>query len=340
MPAVGVGKVSLDAQSCDSYCPSAHIKLCLTRLAPPPLGQAPPSTLATPPFCGIIYALQWHLLMTLSTTSASLPRRSQRHTLPRPITTIKQTHKQQQQQQLQSTGLYCCHFSLWLYAFWHRLCAEQVKAEANKSIYFNYNYRLHCSLDLHSADSLPYCAVLLPCGLLQSPAPSQSRVAKCSLLLQRYTPLLGGLLRRIFFGQLLKNEMVLHIVIWLVSGGILHHVSSSYLLPNSSRAAAAWGRERFSLISVAKAKAKAGQVSVIYFMRYFTTLFDLPQGAASAAHLQIICITHTLSPAACALGKLTYKSCHRQREREREEACPASWCCCCDKSSNYRMIIG
>lgn len=58
VPAVGVGKVSFDAQSCDSYCPSAHIKLCLTRLAPPPLGQAPPSTLATPPFCGIIYALQ------------------------------------------------------------------------------------------------------------------------------------------------------------------------------------------------------------------------------------------------------------------------------------------
>lgn len=58
VPAVGVGKVSLDAQSCDPYCPSAHIKLCLTRLAPPPLGQAPPSTLATPPFCGIIYALQ------------------------------------------------------------------------------------------------------------------------------------------------------------------------------------------------------------------------------------------------------------------------------------------
>lgn len=152
--------------------------------------------------------------MTLSTTSASLPRRSQRHTLPRPITTIKQTHEQQQQQQQprqQSTGLYCCHFSLWLYAFWHRLSAEQVKAEANKSIYFNYNYRLHCSLDLHSADSLlSYCAVLccavlLPCGLLQSPAPSQSRVAKCSLLLQRYTPLLGGLLRRIFFWSIVEK---------------------------------------------------------------------------------------------------------------------------------------
>lgn len=105
-------------------------------------------------------------------------------------------------------------------------CALSKLAEANKSIYFNYNYRLRCSLDLHSADSLPYCAVLLPCGLLQSLHLRLSRAwPSAHYFCSGTRPFWGGLLRRIFFGQLLKNEMVLHIVIRLVSGGILHHVS-------------------------------------------------------------------------------------------------------------------
>lgn len=111
---------------------------------------------------------------------------------------------------------------------------------ANKSIYFNYNYRLECRsrLQCRRSDSLPCSASSAPPPPPAPPPPAAARRLSVSVAAARGQVLItfaaahAPLLRRIF-GQLLKNEMVLHIVmtrIWHLASRIW-----TYLLHNSSK---------------------------------------------------------------------------------------------------------
>lgn len=228
----------------------------------------------------------------------SLPRRSQRHTLPRPITTIKHTR---------ATTTATIDWIVLLPFFFMALCvlAETVRCELATQI------NQFISIIIIGSTAVSTCTRATPCRApLYRPATAAAaagalRPFAVSVPVARGQVLITfakahahfwGLIEAYVFGQLLKNEMVLHIVIWLVSGGILHHVSRVSSAEFESCCCCCLGQRKIFI----DFRCKAGQVSVIYFMRYFTTLFDSPAGAASAAHLQIICITHTLSPAACS----------------------------------------
>lgn len=108
----------------------------------------------------IIYALQWHLLMTLSTSSSSSlqfgPDLSQGRIYflfwpglsEKPITTIKHIYTTMHNKRERAMN---CIVAIFLYGFMRfgiefvaRVAGES-RYWANKSIYFNYNYRLECS---------------------------------------------------------------------------------------------------------------------------------------------------------------------------------------------------
>lgn len=171
---------------------------------------------------------------------------SQRHTLHRPITTIKHTRPTEQQQQQHWVD---CIVAIFLYGFMRF-------GIANKSIYFNYNYRLECRSRLHRrrSDSLP-CSASSAAAPPPPPPPHPPPAAArrlSSLARRRAWPSAH------YFCS--SARPLIEAYFWSIVekwNGLAHSYDSylasriTYLRVSAAQLEPAGGRERFSLISAA-----------------------------------------------------------------------------------------